>query len=210
MKMNIVRRARFAGACVFAACALAACKDDYRESAPEPVFNQALTDALRQSAAKFPQSAISRQVRRVDCYVGNDLSSDMLRCDVTIAVDNAGTQTSKFEAGQSLQTPMVANPRWWLNTDALRDTKFRLVIEQRAPDGPIVLVHADPSRVSLDDAQHVVDSAVSAVNSYLHNHPDADPQALRDTWTSPSSDVHTETNGPDGAASAASAAGGRP
>ena len=75
---NFRRGVRIAAVCAFTACALSACNQDYRSSAPEPVFNRVLTEALRQNAAEFPRSALSRQVLRVDCYVAGLLSSDML------------------------------------------------------------------------------------------------------------------------------------
>ncbi|MBR8034654.1 hypothetical protein KDW59_21615 [Burkholderia vietnamiensis] len=101
-------------------------------------------------------------------------------------------------------------PEWLFDTVNLRESKFRVVIAQPAPAVIRVLVHADQSRVSFEDAEHLAEKAIAEVDEYLRTHPTTDPQSLRETWASPGSQVSVTPSGASGAASATSTAGGRP
>ncbi|KGS77520.1 hypothetical protein [Burkholderia pseudomallei] len=201
MKENFIRRARIAGAYVFAASTLTACGEDYRNSDTEPVFNQTLTDWLG-------KAALSPQVTRIDCYIDGGWFSNSLLCDVTIKRDRSRTRESTFEVRSNFDRPsLLSLSEWQFDTETLSDSKFRIVVEQREPAVLNVRVHADQSRVSLEDAEHLADKAIGAVEKYLRSNPTSDPQSLRDTWASAASQVSVPRRGASCTASATSTTG---
>lgn len=201
---NVSRGARMAGACAFTALALMACSQDYRSSAPEPVFNQLLTDRLG-------KATLSPQVIRIDCYVDTGWLNDSLACDVAMHDEQSGKKASVFEVRSYLSSAgLRSGPEWQFDADTLRDSKFRLVIEQPDPAVRRVQVHADQSRVSFEDAEHLADKAVTAVDEYLRAHPTSDPQSLRDTWTNHGDRDRSNQGASTAAAPGAANAGDRP
>lgn len=198
-----IRRLRIGYACAVSACFLAACSQDYRSSAPDPVPNQALT-------AWLSKAIVSPQVVRIDCYVDTGWATDALTCDVAMSSDRSGPEASAFQV-RSYLTPkaLSTGPEWQFDIDALSDSKFRLVVEQPAPAVLKARVHVDQSRVSLEDAEHLADKAVAAVDDYLRSHPTSDPQSLRDTWATHGDPDHRDAGTRAGAASDSSNAGGK-
>lgn len=201
---NVSRGVRIAGACVFAAFTLAACSQDYRTSAPEPVFNQLLTDRLS-------KATLSPQVARIDCYVDTGWPLDSLACDVAMMDEQSGKETSMFEVRSYLAPSwMRSGPEWQFDAETLHDSKFRLVIEQPNPAVLRVRVHADLARVSFEDAEHLANKAFAAVDEYLRAHPTSDPQSLRDTWANHGDRGGSDRGASTAAGSAPASAGGRP
>lgn len=198
-----VRRLRIGYACAVSACVLAACSQDYRSSAPDPVPNQALTTWLS-------KAIVSPQVARIDCYVDTGWVTDALICDVAMSSDRSGPEASAFQVRSYLSPRSLGTgPEWQFDIDALRDSKFRLVVEQPAPAVLNARVHVDQSRVSLEDAEHLADKAVDAVDDYLRSHPTSDPQSLRDTWATHPDSNNREAGTRRGAASDSSNYGGK-
>lgn len=201
MKMNIDRRASIAGAFALAACALSACSQDYRNSAPEPIFNQQLTDLLS-------KATLSPQVARIDCYVDTGWLADRLVCDVAMSDEQSRKDGATFQVRSYLgPSGMRPGTEWLFDAEALHDSKFRIVIAQPAPAVIRVRVHADQSRVSFEDAERLADRAVAAVDEYLRAHPTSDPKSLRETWAGPASHVSVTPSGAAGTASASSNTG---
>lgn len=201
---NVSRGARMAGACAFTAITLVACSQDYRTSAPEPVFNQFLTERLS-------KATLSPQVIRIDCYVDTGWLIDSLACDVAMNDEQSGKKASVFEVRSYLgSSGLRSGPEWQFDADTLRDSKFRLVIEQPDPAVRRVRVHADQSRVSFEDAEYLAEKAVAAVDEYLRAHPTSDPQSLRDTWTNHGNRDRNDQSASTAAAAGAANAGDRP
>ncbi|MDN7926975.1 hypothetical protein [Burkholderia vietnamiensis] len=204
IKVNFGRRAHIAAAFALAACALTACNKDYRNSAPEPAFNQRLTDHLS-------KATLSPQVMRIDCYVDTGWLIDSLACDVTMSDEQSRKEGATFEVRSYLgPSGMRPGSEWLFDAETLHDSKFRLVIAQPVPAVIRVRVHADQSRVSFEDAEHLAERAIAEVDKYLRAHPTSDPQSLRETWASPVSQASVTPSGVAGIASAPSSAGGRP
>ncbi|MCA7981296.1 hypothetical protein LGM57_33730 [Burkholderia cepacia] len=201
--LNVSRGARMAGACALTALTLVACSQDYRTSAPEPVFNQLLTERLS-------KATLSPQVIRIDCYVDAGWFVDSLACDVAMNAEQSGKQASMFEVRSYFASSATSGSGWQFDADTLHDSKFRLVIEQPDPAVRRVRVHADQSRVSFEDAEYLAEKAVTAVDEYLRAHPTSDPQSLRDTWTNHGDRNRSDQGASTAAASGAANAGDRP
>ncbi|WP_081080542.1 hypothetical protein [Burkholderia cepacia] len=203
MKSSYRGGPHIAWACALAACTLAACSQDYRNSTPAPTFNQRLTDW-------FSKATLSPQVTRIDCFVDTGWFDDSLACDVEMTEEQSRKVDAKFVVRSNLSSfGMTPGPDWQFDAETLHESKFRLVIAQPAPAVLRVEVHADQSRVSFEDAAHLGEKAISAVDEFLRAHPTRDPQSVRETWASPASQASVAQSATGATASATSTAGGR-